>query len=146
MMYLRHSLLLAGFSGLGGIGCVDAGSLAISAGAPAGAAVQGRITDCGRAASGAVIVFRVQQNEQDQARPVDVEIGPVTTGRDGRYAVEISPPFAVPGPAQIQLQTVNGITIELAGPQLSFSLGLPPRDTLRFDADVGSHRGSCLPG
>jgi hypothetical protein len=33
----------------------------------------------------------------------------------------------------------------LDGPNLSFTLGFPPRDTVRFDADVGLHRGTCPP-
>jgi hypothetical protein len=125
------------------LSCVEGGSLAISAGAPAAAAVEGRITECGRALAGAEIVLRVQQDRPEQARPVDVEIGPVTTTRDGRYIVEVAPSFAVPGRARLELQSVNGTTLELAGPDLGFALGVPPRDTMRFDADVGAHRGSC---
>jgi hypothetical protein len=89
------------------------------------------------------VVLRVQQNEPGQARPVDAEIGPVTTGRDGSYVVEVGPSFAVPGPARVQLRAVNGITLDLVGPNLNFSLGFPPRDTVRFDADLGAQRGTC---
>jgi hypothetical protein len=124
-------------------GCVEGGNLAISAGAPATAAVTGRITDCGRAVAGAEVVLRVQQDRPEQARPVDVDVGPVTTGRNGHYTVEVAPSFAIPGRARLQLQSVNGILLELAGPDLNFTLGVPPQDTLRFDADVGAHRGTC---
>ncbi len=142
----RHAgkgLLLLLSWAVGTVGCVEGGSLAISAGAPVSSAIEGRITDCGRPLSGADVVLRVQQDEPHQARPVDVEVGPVTTNRDGRYVVEVGPAFAVPGAARVQLQAVNGVSLELDGPKLSFRLGFPPRDTARFDADVGLHRGSC---
>jgi len=135
-------LLLYGWA-VGTLGCFEGGSLAISAGAPVSAAIEGRITDCGRALSGAEVVLRVQQDEPHQARPVDVELGPVTTSRDGRYVVEVGPAFAVPGAARVQLRAINGVSLELDGPNLSFTLGFPPRDTARFDADIGLHRGSC---
>jgi hypothetical protein len=125
------------------LGCGEVGSLAISAGAPVSAAVAGRITECGRAVSGAEVVLRVQQDEPHQARPVDVQLGPITTGRDGWYVAEVGPSFAVPGAARLDLDTVNGISMELAGPDLSFTLGAPPRDTVRFDADIGLHRRTC---
>lgn len=136
------AILLAG-SALVALGC-EIESLFISAGAPVTGAVEGRITDCGAPVVGAVVVFRVQQDEPGQSRPVDVEIRPATTGRDGRYQVEISPAFAVPGPARIQLRTVNGVSLELTGPNLQFTLGSPPHDTLRFDADLRVHLGTCL--
>lgn len=140
----RNRVLLYGWA-VGTLGCVEGGSLAISVGAPVAGAVEGRITDCGRAVSGAEVVLRVQQDERHQARPVDVEVGPVTTSRDGWYVVEVGPAFAVPGAARVQLQAVNGVSLELDGPNLSFTLGFPPRDTVRFDADVGLHRGTCPP-
>lgn len=137
-----HRVLLLYCWAVGTLGCVEGGSLAISAGAPVMAAIEGRITDCGRALSGAEVILRVQQDEPHQARPVNVELGPVTTS-DGWYVVEVGPAFAVPGAARVQLRAVNGVSLELDGPNLSFTLGLPPRDTVRFDADVGLHRGSC---
>ena len=141
----RSRILLSGWA-LAALGCGEVGSLAISAGAPVSAAVAGRITECGSPLSGVAVVLRVQQDEPHQARPVDAEIGSATTSRDGRYAVEVSPAFAVPGPARVQLRAVNGVSLELIGPNLQFTLGSPPRDTLRFDADVGLQRGTCLPG
>jgi hypothetical protein len=128
------------------VGCVEGGSLAISAGAPVTAAVEGRITDCRRPLAGAELVFRVQQSDPEQARPVDAEVGPVTTSRDGIYVMEISPPFIIPGPARLQLQAVNGVSVGVPGPNLSFTLGSAPHDTLRFDADVGLFRHTCLSG
>ena len=126
----------------GSLGC-EVTSLAVSAGAPVSAAVRGVITDCGSAVAGGEVVLRVQQDERYQTRPVDVEVGPVTTSRDGRYVVEVGPSFAVPGRARVQLVSVNGTIMDLAGPDLHFALGVPPKDTLRLDADVGAHRGSC---
>jgi hypothetical protein len=126
----------------GALGC-EVSNLAISAGAPVSAAVQGVITDCGRAVAGGEVVLRVQQDERYQTRPVDVEVGPVTTSRNGRYVVEVGPSFAVPGRARVELVSVNGTMMDLVGPDLHFALGVPPRDTLRLDADVGAHRGSC---
>jgi len=139
----RKGLLLLFSLAFGTVGCLEGGSLAISAGAPVSAAIEGRITDCGRPLAGADVVLRVQQDEPHQARPVDAEVGPVTTSRDGRYVVDVGPAFAVPGAARVQLQAVNGVFLELEGPNLSFTLGFPPRDTARFDADVRLHRGSC---
>jgi hypothetical protein len=124
------------------LGC-EVSNLAISAGAPVSAAVQGVITDCGRAVAGGEVVLRVQQDEPYQTRPVDAHVGPVTTSRDGRYVVEVGPSFAVPGRALVQLVSVNGTIIDLVGPDLHFAMGVPPKDTLRLDADVGAHRGSC---
>jgi hypothetical protein len=129
---------------LGAVACVEGGNLAISAGAPATAAVTGVITDCGTPVSGAEVVLRVQQDEPEQARPVDVELGPVSTDRDGSYVVEVAPPFAVPGAARVQLRVAGaGVNLQLAGLSLNFSLSIPPRDTARIDADLGTHRGSC---
>jgi hypothetical protein len=56
-------------------------------------------------------VLDIQQDLDQQARPVDIRIGPHTTSRDGRFLFEVSPLFAVPGPASMQLQvTANGVT------------------------------------
>jgi hypothetical protein len=136
---LNHALLVSLASALG----CEVSYLAISAGAPVSGVVVGVITDCGTVVIGGVVVLRVQQNEPHQTRPVDVEVGPVTTGRDGRYMVEVGPSFAVPGRAQVQIVSVNGTILDLVGPDLHFAMGDPPRDTLRLDADVGAHRGSC---
>jgi hypothetical protein len=126
------------------LGCVEGGNLAISAGAPVTAVVQGRITDCGRPVSSAEVVLQVQQDRQEQARPVDTRIGPVTTTREGEYLIEVGPSFAVPGPASMQLQvTAGGVTQEVPGGTLELRLGQPPRDTTRFDADLGTERGAC---
>jgi hypothetical protein len=130
---------------LTGPGCVEGGALAISAGAPVTAAVRGTVTDCGRPVSGAEVVLRVRQDLADQARPVDARVGPVTTGRDGRYLAEIGPAFAVPGRAGVQLKvTASGITVKREEAQLQFTLGTPARDTLRIDTDLAIHRGFCL--
>lgn len=129
---------------LSSVACVEGGNLAVSAGAPVTAAVQGRVTDCGRSVAGAEVVLRVQQDRAEQARPVDTRIGPVTTARDGSYLIEVSPSFAVPGPADLQLRvTAGGVTREITGGSLEFRLGVPPRDTTRLDADLGAEQGSC---
>src|SRR5215208_3598477 len=123
------------------LACVEGESLAISAGAPATAAVRGIITDCGSPVSGAAVFLRVQQNEPQQARPVDVELGPFSTQRDGSYLVELSPSFAVPGPAQLELRVTGaGVNLQLMASTLEFALGTPPRDTARIDADLGTRR------
>jgi hypothetical protein len=128
-----------------GLSCeAGGGGLAVSGGAPVTAAVRGQISDCGRPVADADVVVLVQQNTPEQARPVDAEIGPVSTDREGRYLVEVGPSFAVPGQADVQLRvTAAGISVEFAGASLEFSLGEPPRDTVRLDADLGLHRGSC---
>jgi hypothetical protein len=108
------------------------------------AVVRGTITSCGSPVVGAQVVLRVQQDEPDQARPVDSRIGPVTTSRQGRYLIEVGPAFAVPGPADVQLRvTADGITQEFPGGILELRLGLPARDTLRLDADLRQERGVC---
>jgi hypothetical protein len=140
----RNQILLWGWAA-GALGCVEIENLAISAGAPVTVAVRVRITDCGHPVSGAEVVLRVQQDEPYQTHPVDVEVGPAMTDGHGKYVVEIEPAFAVPGPARVELRSVNGVALELPGPQLSFTLGSPPRDTARFDADLGSYRGTCPP-
>ncbi len=130
---------------LTGLGCVEGGTLAISAGAPVMAAVRGQVTDCGRPVAGADVMLRVRQDLAEQARPVDASIGPLTTGRNGSYFAEIGPPFAVPGRAGLQLTvTAAGATVELEAASLRFTLGTPARDTLRIDTDLAIHRGFCL--
>jgi hypothetical protein len=39
--------------------------------------------------------------------------------------------------------TANGATEEIPGGTLELHLGAPPRDTTRFDADLGAERGTC---
>jgi hypothetical protein len=129
---------------LAGLGCVEVESLVISAGAPVTGAVRGRITDCGIPTVGVRLVFRVQQDGPEQARPVDTRIGPVTTGKDGSYVVEIGPAFAVPGPATVQLNVAGAETgSALAAGTLRFTLGVPARDTLQLDADLGAANQRC---
>jgi hypothetical protein len=123
------------------VACGEGGFFALSAGAPATAAVRGVITDCGQPLVGAEVLLLVQQ-DLGQSLPVDARIGPMTTDRSGRYLVEVSPPFAVPGHAIIEL-VVPASGELLAGGTLNFTLGVPPRDTVRLDADVGLQRGSC---
>ena len=142
---LVRRCLVAAALGLVPFGCVvEGGNLAISAGAPATAALEGRITRCAEPVTGAEVLVLLQQDQPGQARPVDTRIGPATTTRDGRYLIEISPAFAVPGAASVQLRiTADGVTEEIPGRTLELRLGLPPRDTIRFDADVGVEREAC---
>lgn len=124
--------------------CVEVDSLQISAGAPVTVAVRGRITDCGRAVVRAEVLLLIQQDLEQQSRPVNTRVGPVTTGSDGSYLLDASPSFAVPGPASMQLQvTAAGQSLEIPGGALEFRLGAPARDTTRFDADLGAERGTC---
>ena len=127
------------------LACVaEGGSLAVSAGAPVSAAVQGRITSCGEPVPDASVLLLVQQDLQEQARPVDTQLGPVTTTHDGAYAFEISPSFAVPGPASMALRvTTGGITDSIEGGTLEFRIGIPARDTARFDVDIASRHRAC---
>jgi len=129
---------------IGMLGCVEGGNLAISAGAPVTVVVQGRITECGTPVAGAEVVLHVQQDQPEQARPVDVRIGPARTDRQGNYVVEVGPAFAVPGSATAQLQiTRAGATQEIPGFTLELRLGRPARDTAHVDADLGAARGAC---
>ncbi len=122
----------------------EGGSLAVSAGAPVSAAVRGRITNCGEPVPDASVLLLVQQDLQEQARPVDTQLGPVTTTHDGAYAFEISPSFAVPGPASMALRvTTGGITDSIEGGTLEFRIGIPARDTARFDVDIASRHRAC---
>jgi hypothetical protein len=127
------------------LACVtEGGSLAVSAGAPVSAAVQGRITNCGEPVPDASVLLLVQQDLQEQARPVDTQTGPVTTTQDGAYAFGISPSFAVPGPASMALQvTTGGITDSIEGGTLEFRIGIPPHDTARFDVDLARRHRAC---
>jgi len=127
-----------------GLADCEVTNLFISTGAPVGAVVRGRITFCGTAVSGAEVVLLVQQNQPEQSRPVDSRIGPVTTGRNGQYLVDVGPSFAVPGPASMQLRvTSGGSSQEIPGGTLELRMGTPPSDTTRFDADLGAERGAC---
>ena len=143
-MHRRAASSLLAWLSLGIAGCVDGGNLFISAGAPIAGAVRGRITECGQAVPNVEVVIVIQQDLSEQARPVNTRIGPVTTARDGGYLIGASPSFAVPGPANLQLEVTSGGFIhEITGGTLEFRLGTPARDTARFDADLGTERGSC---
>jgi hypothetical protein len=137
--------LLALALGLAASGCmVEGGSLAISAGAPVTAALEGRITRCAEPVPGAEVVVLMQQAQPGQARPVNARIGPVTTTRDGRYLIELSPAFAVPGAASVQLRVTSDGTVEdIPGRTLELRLGVPASDTTRFDADLGVEQRQC---
>ncbi len=130
---------------IGSLGCVEGGSLAISAGAPVTAAVRGTITDCRIPVSAAQVVLRVRQDEPEQARPVDARIGPVITGSQGGYLIEVGPAFAVPGPASVRLEVTpeDGATQEIAVGTLELRIGRPARDTARINVDLGQERGAC---
>ena len=139
-----YTCFLAGSISLAALGCVEGGNLAVSAGAPVSGALQGRITRCGDSVAGAQVLLLVQQDQPGQARPVDARIGPVTTSRAGEYVVEVAPSFAVPGAATVQLRvTADGITQDIPGRTLELGLGVPPRDTTRFDADLGVEQQQC---
>jgi hypothetical protein len=141
-MFGRGTARIAQLLSLGALACVEGGNLAISAGAPVMTAVQGTISHCGKPVSGARATLLIQQDRPEQARPVNLEVE-ITTNRQGRYLVELGPPFAVPGPADIRLRVSGpGISLEVMG-ALDFSLGHPPRDTARLDADLGRHSRSC---
>ena len=135
---------LAGSLSIAAPGCVEGGNLAVSAGAPVTGALEGKITRCGDPVAGAQILVLVQQDQPEQARPVDARIGPVTTSRSGEYLVEVAPAFAVPGLATVQLRvTADGITQDIPGKTLELRLGLPARDTTQFDADLGVELRQC---
>jgi hypothetical protein len=137
-------MLLAAAFTLNAIGCGEGGNLAISAGAPATAVVRGMITDCGNPVPSAEVVLLVQQDRPEQVRPVDTEVGPVTTSRRGQYIVEVAPSFAVPGPASVELRvTALGVATEIPGGTVELRLGRPARDTVRLDADIGQERRQC---
>jgi hypothetical protein len=128
-------------------GCIagEATDLAISAGAPVTAAVDGTITRCGVPISDAAVVLRVRQDDMGQARPVDTQVGPVSTDGGGRYLATISPAFAIPGPATVELQVTpqGGEPQALTGATVEMALGEPPRDTLHLSADVGLATRAC---
>src|SRR5919112_6179930 len=100
---MRLTALLPYLVVLPAIACGEGGSLAISAGAPVSAAVRGRLTECGLAVSSANVLLAVQQ-DLNQTRPVDIRVGPQTTAPDGGFFFQLSPSFAVPGGARLQLQ------------------------------------------
>jgi hypothetical protein len=137
--------LPAAYLCLGVLGCVEGGNLAVSAGAPVTAVVRGTITDCGIPLGGAEVVLRVQQDEPEQARPVDAWIGPVTTSSQGKYLIEVGPAFAVPGPASVQLRVTpeTGASQEVSGGTVELRIGRPARDTARVNVDLGEERGAC---
>ena len=126
-------------------GCGEAGDLALSAGAPATAAVAGTITDCGIPVPGAAVVLQVQQDESGQARAVDTRTRAVMTDRGGGYLVDVAPAFAIPGPAAVRLLVTppGGAMQDLTGGTVEFGLEQPPRDTLRLDADLGTAARAC---
>lgn len=121
------------------LGCGEGGDLAVSAGAPVVGAVQGTITACGLPVPGAEVRLQVDQDDIGQARPVHTEIGPVASDGRGRYALEVSPAFAIPGPAHAQLRVIppGGAEHEFPGRMMRLSLG-EVEDTLRLDADLCS--------
>src|SRR4051812_8554289 len=131
----RAVITVVGILSLGGLACGEVGLLAISAGAPVTALVQGTITKCGTPVAEAEVVLLVQQDKPGQVQPVDARTGPVTTDRQGEYIVEVGPPLAVPGPADVRLRVtpLGGSTLELPGGIIELRLGLPARDTTRLD-------------
>jgi hypothetical protein len=138
-------LPIVGSLSLPWLGCGEAGDLSLSAGAPATAAVAGRITDCGTPVVGAAVVLRVQQDESGQARPVDTRTRAVMTDRGGGYLVEVAPAFAIPGPAAVRLLVTppGGALQDVTGGAVEFGLEQPPRDTLRLDADLAAAAQAC---
>jgi hypothetical protein len=93
---------------------------------------------------GADVLLLVQQDRPEQSRPVDARFGPVVTSREGKYVVEISPASAVPGAATFQLRVNgDGRTQDIPGGTLDLQLGVPARDTTRFDVDLGVELGQC---
>lgn len=141
----RAMLSIAGWLSLALFGCGEAGDLALSAGAPATAAVAGTITDCGTPVAGASVALRVDQDESGQARPVDSRTPAVVTDRAGAYLVEIAPAFAIPGPATVRLLVAppGGAMQDIAGGTAEFGLLQPPSDTLHLDADLGVAARAC---
>jgi hypothetical protein len=121
----------------GALACGEVGDLAVSAGAPVVGAVQGTITACGTPVPEAEVRLQVDQDDIGQARPVHTEIGPVSSDARGGYALDVSPAFAIPGPAHAQLRVVppGGAEHEFPGRTMRLSLG-EAEDTLRFDADL----------
>src|SRR5688500_10180163 len=134
------AISVLGILSLGSFACGEVGLLAISAGAPVTAVVEGAVTGCGAPVPEAEVVLLLQQAKPGQARPVDARTGPVTTDRQGEYVVEVGPPFAVPGPASVRLRVtpLGGPTLELPGGVLTLRLGSPARDTTRLNADLDS--------
>jgi hypothetical protein len=141
----RAMLAIAGCLSLAWFGCGEGGDLALSAGAPATAAVAGTITVCGAPLAGASVALRVAQDESGQARPVDARTPAVLTDRAGAYLVEIAPAFAIPGAAAVRLLVTppGGASQDIAGGTVEFGLLEPPLDTLRLDADLGVAARAC---
>ena len=137
---MKGVAISVGILSLGVLACGEVGLLAVSAGAPATAVVEGAVTECGAPVPEAEVVLLLQQPKPGQTRPVNARIGPVTTDRQGEYLVEVGPAFAVPGPALVRLRVTppGGPTLELPGSVLELSLGSPARDTTRLDADLDS--------
>jgi|SRR6476469_2992136 len=127
------------------LGCGEAGDLALSAGAPATAAVAGTITSCGVPVAGAAVALLVQQDESGQARPVHTRTTATTTDAGGEWHLEVAPAFGVPGPAVVRLLVTppGGATQDLTGGTVELGLEQPPRDTLHLDADVGTAARVC---
>ncbi len=119
------------------LACGEGGDLAISAGAPVVGAVHGTITACSLPVPEAEVRLQVDQDDIGQARPVHTMIGPVTSDARGRYALEVSPPFAIPGPAHVELRVIppGGAEREFPGRMMRLTLG-EADDTLRLDADL----------
>ena len=135
---MRTAHLVFALASTTALACVEGGNLAVSGGAPVAAAVQGRISRCADPVVGADVLLLVQQDRPEQSRPVDARFGPVVTSREGKYVVEISPAFAVPGAATFQLRVNgDGRTQDISGGTLDLQLGVPARDTSRFDVDLG---------
>jgi hypothetical protein len=144
-MRQTHRLLFALTLGLAESACTVAGdSLAISAGSPVTAALEGRITRCAEPVAGAEVLVLMQQAQAGQARPVDARIGPVTTTREGRYLIELAPAFGIPGAASVQLRiTSGGSVLDIPGRTLELRVGVPASDTTRLDADLGVELRQC---
>ena len=141
----RAAISVVGILSLGGLACGEVEFLAISAGAPVTAVVQGAVTECGAPVPEAEVVLLLQQIKPGQVRPVNARTGPVTTDRQGEYVVEVGPAFTVPGPASVRLRVTppGGATVELPGGVLELRMGSPARDTTRLDADLGPAPEVC---
>ncbi len=136
----RAAIWVGGILSLGCLACGEVELLAVSAGAPVTAVVEGAVTECGAPVPDAEVVLLLQQAKPGQARPVDARVGPVTTNRKGEYLVDVGLAFAVPGPARVRLRVTppGGTMLELPGGVLELRLGSPARDTTRLDADLDS--------
>ena len=128
----------------GSFGCGEGGDLALSAGAPVVGMAEGTITDCGAPVPEAEVRLLVEQADIGQARPVRAELGPVISDRRGMSAIEVSPAFAIPGPALVRprVRPPAGDVHEFPGRTMELSLG-EAEDTLQLDADLGDATGGC---